>query len=183
MDTQKLSVVPVQLHGMARQMISGEDLPLFMDVALASEVANHETLFEGSNIPKPLQEFLVELNMKVDTILGAVTKDVAKNDFPIDLRIHMLSGSGLVFTSQEQFKPGTNLEVVITLGQVPMVMVGAMGRIDKLVKMPSGQVGYSLVFTKISTDHQDSLVQFVFQEERRRIREKKEKEYNHPEAR
>ena len=174
-----MAIVAVQLHGMARRMDSPDEPAMFSGSLALEEVKDKKNLLEGSDLPHALQEFLGELNIKVDAILNAMTKETAQNDFPIKIKIHYLSGSGLILSSAEPIKPGEHLEIIIMLGQMPMIMVTAIGQVIKAVKIPGDKTGFSVQFIRIRTDHQDTLIQYVFQEERRQIREKKDREIKH----
>lgn len=167
-DQRTFSRVETRLRAMARRTASADSLGLFRtsgrrDSGLASRLSS-------STLPKELVEFLLEIDVKLDQLLACGRQDALRQDFPLDLEIHDISGAGIRFLSAEEFTPGEALEVIVILNHFPLRMAGAVGRVkDK--DREGGLWGFE--FTGIREADLEAIVQFVFQEQREIIRHRK----------
>jgi len=95
-----------------------------------------------------------------------------QEDFPIRAEVIEISGAGLKFVSKEKFEQEQALEMAIILSQFPLRIAGVVGvilRVEHLRNLPV----YVVKFTNIREHDRESIVQFVFQEQREQIRERK----------
>jgi c-di-GMP-binding flagellar brake protein YcgR len=112
----------------------------------------------------------MEMNRKLDRVLGLMSQGNLRDDFPIDLEILELSGAGIKFRSQTSFALDTPLEVIIILGQVPLKMAGSKGRI---LGVEDDTKLYRFEFVDTLGSNMEAIVQFVFQQQRELIRKSK----------
>lgn len=167
-DQRTFSRVETRLRAMARRMGSDDTLGLFRtsgrrDPGLASRL-------NSSTLPKELVDFLLEMDAKLDQLLACERHDALRQDYPLDLEVHDISGAGIRFLSAESLTPGEILEVVIVLNNFPLRLAGAVGRVkDK--DREGGLWGFE--FTGIRETDLEAIVQFVFQEQREIIRNRK----------
>lgn len=158
-----------RIKAFARQAHSLDDPPLFKSVTRQPAQQLAEGL-KKAKLPDGLVDFLAGLDAKVDQLLAILSHDQLKEDFPIVLEVREISGAGMRFYTKAKIeKPGL-LEVVIVLGHAPLRLAGAKGRV-----MGREETGlYRFEFSDIRDTDQEAIVQFVFQEERERLRSRKQ---------
>lgn len=168
-EKRTFSRVPVRLKGYARVMQSIESPQIFSGDAIGEE-ANRDQLFRNSKLPEDLTNFLAQMDRKLDRILGLMSKEHIRSDFPLDIEILELSGAGVKFRTKGSISLNDPLEIIIILSQVPMRMAGSKGRIV-------GQEGdtklYRFEFVDLRGSDMEAIVQFVFQQQREQIRNSK----------
>jgi hypothetical protein len=168
-EKRTFSRVPVRLKGYARIMRSIESTPMYIGDGVG-DAACCDTMFKGSKLPEEVTNFLMEMNRKLDRVLGLMSQGNLRDDFPIDLEILELSGAGIKFRSQTSFALDTPLEVIIILGQVPLKMAGSKGRI---LGVEDDTKLYRFEFVDTLGSNMEAIVQFVFQQQRELIRKSK----------
>jgi c-di-GMP-binding flagellar brake protein YcgR len=105
-------------------------------------------------------------------ILSLLRQDSLQEDFPIRAEVVEISGAGLKFVSKERFDEEQALELAIILSQFPLRVVGAVGYVLRLESVRNIPI-YVVTFTNIRDLDRENIVQFVFQEQREQIRERK----------
>lgn len=168
-EKRTFSRVPVRLKGYARIMRNIESSPIYTGDGVG-DAACATALFKGSKLPEDLTNFLLEMNRKLDRILGSLSQGGLRDDFPLDIEIMELSAVGIKFRSKSSFAIGTPLEIVIVLGQVPLRMAGSKG-IIRGIDEDTGLFRFEFVDTLGSS--MEAIVQFVFQQQREQIRKSK----------
>jgi hypothetical protein len=147
-----------------------------------SRSLNHQPLFRGfsgtkkhpaqdlddSKVPEWLKVYVIELDRKLDQLLGIQSKQDLTSDFPIDLEILRISGNGMTFRSQSVTAPCL-MEVVMEIEQIPVRLAGAKGN----VKAGPKNGLWVMDFEKIREHDLESIIQFVFSEQREKIRTEK----------
>ncbi len=166
------SDVETYLRGMARSLPDESSPAIFMECVAFSDALEQSPL-QGVSLPEPVLDFFYDMNNKLDTIIGLLSRDRLENDFPYPLEIVQLSGAKASFYCKRPLKPGMFLEAVFILSLFPMRMAGAIGRVGEREKDKEGRDLWTLNFTRIREQDLETVVHFVFQEERRHIREKK----------
>lgn len=126
----------------------------------------------NAHLPEPLLEFLLNLDAKLDLLLSLASQRSMEQDFPLQGQVVEISAAGLSFTSPEAFKTGQKVEIVLALSHAPLRMAGALGEITRAEQV-GAERRYELDFTSIRDRDREAIVQFVFQEERAKIRESK----------
>lgn len=162
--------VSTLINGRLRRLAPGRDRALFHGSTSALTFSPQK--LAEAHLPEPLLEFLLNLDAKLDMLLSLASRRTMEQDFPTEIQIVEISAAGISFGSPEQFSPGQRVEVVLTLSQAPLRMASALGEIVR-VRAEDGERRYVLEFTSIRDRDRESVVQFVFQEERSQIRQAK----------
>ena len=168
-EKRTFSRVSVRLKGHARVMGSIESTQVFTADAVDPASASDE-LFHNSKLPEDLTAFLAEMDRKLDRVLGLLSQDRIRSDFPLSIEIMEISAAGIKFRSQERFTVGDPLEVVIQLSYAPVRMAGSKGRV---VGMDEDTNLYRFEFVDTRAADMEAIVQFVFREQREQIRNAK----------
>lgn len=122
--------------------------------------------------------FLVEMDRKLDAILSLLQSASIEEDFPHQGYVLELSASQLTLECPEKLKQGDHLELLLMMGGYPVRMLSVMGKVgegedvEKLVGEASR--AYKIRYECLSGEDRDSIIAFIFQEDRRRIRRQKE---------
>lgn len=127
-------------------------------------------LFGKSKLPEELINFLSEMDRKLDRLIGLLSHDHVKNDFPIELEVTEISGAGIKIRTPEEFRSNQPLEVILFLSQAPLRMAGCKGRI---LDRESDTGLYRFEFVDLRGSDMEAIVQFVFKEQREQIRNSK----------
>ncbi len=164
----QFSAVDARVRGRFRIMPSANDLPM---VSIGSETKPVGVAeLEQSKIPEPIINFLVNMSNQIDYIASLLEKKNLEEEFPYTLEALQVSGSGLAFHSDQPLETGVHLEVLLNLNALPLKMAAAVGKVVKKEGSPDNTL-YVLHFTRISEQNLDAIVHFVFQEQRKNIRE------------
>ncbi|NDV20539.1 PilZ domain-containing protein [Pseudodesulfovibrio sp. JC047] len=171
MDEEKrtFSRIPVRLKGHIRPMRS-IDSPQRFSGDSGFQESSGTALFKGSQLPEELTRFLSEVDRKLDQIIGMLSKETVRSDFPVDIEIMEISGAGVKFRSSHQFEPNAPLEMVMVLNQLPVQLASSKGRILK--KEPDTEL-YRFEFVDMRGSDMETIVQFVFKQQRELIRNSK----------
>jgi len=146
------------------------DSPQLFSGDSGHQTASRDALFRNSKLPEELTTFLAEMDRKLDQVIGILSKDSVRSDFSIDIEIMEISGAGVKFRSSEQFQPNDPLEIILVLSQMPVQMAGSKGRIlDK----ESDTGLYRFEFVDMRGSDMETIVQFVFKQQREQIRNSK----------
>jgi len=145
------------------------------------------SLFKSADLPDPIDEFLEEtvpgskeeqlyrclqlINNKLDFIIDQMFLKSTENPPNLDEVIE-ISGSGLQFRSKKHLKPGTLLKMSLIMPetlQYEMELIAGVVRVD--------EKGDSFInaarILVIEDEVRDSIVQVVFQKQRKEIRMEK----------
>lgn len=168
-EKRHFSRVPARLKGYARIMRDIDSTPMFSG-GTAQERTQQCDIFRNSKLPEDLTCFLSEMDRKLDQILGLLSQDTIRNDFPLDVEIMEMSAAGVKFRSQQTLDIDTPLELVMILSHVPLKMAGSKGRILGIDKEKGL---YRLEFVDTRGSDMEAMVQFVFRQQREQIRNSK----------
>ncbi len=125
-----------------------------------------------TNLHETVVDFLLDIHEKLNQILSILSQDRLAKEFPIQARVVEISGAELAFIPEHPLEPGQAVEIVIALNQFPVSLAGAVGIIEKKVQTEQGPA-LEMSFKRIRSEDQEAVVRFVFQEERRQIREQR----------
>lgn len=165
-EKRSFSRIPIRLKAHARAMQSIDSPQLFTG-DVVGEVSCRDDFLRKSKLPEELTTFLSEMDRKMDRVLGLLSQGHIETDFPIDVEVMELSAAGVKFRSKTQFEPNTPLEMVLLLSQVPLRMAGSKGRI--IAKEDDTKL-YRFEFVDTRGSDMETIVQFVFQQQREQIR-------------
>jgi len=169
-EKRAYSRVAANLPCRLRLMASADASPLYRENALPDASATAET-FQGAMLPEAVVTFLLGLNKKLDIIIGLLQHDSLLDNFPLKAEVVEISGAGIKIHCPEPLQTGQHVEVVMVLSHIPPLLAGAVGKVVRMENDP-GHV-FALDFTRIREADLDAVIRFVFQEERRQIRERK----------
>lgn len=168
-EKRTFSRVAVRLKGYARTVQSLDSPPIFTGDVI-EEMTCSDALFRNSKLPEDLTKFLAEMDRKLDRVLGLLSQDRIRTDFPLDIEIAELSAAGIKFRSKNKFSTDTPLEIVLLLSYAPLRMAGSKGRILG-VDEDTGLYRFEFIDTRAAD--MEAIVQFVFRQQREQIRNAK----------
>lgn len=160
--------VETRVRGYVRPAPSRDTLPLPYDNPVLKAEDEVPDLVKGG-MSQAVADFLTSLDAKVDTVISLLSQKRLEDEFQTEIEVLEISGDGLRFVSEAPFADGDALEFALVLNQFPLRVASAVG----VVQPPDSGVGRRVDFTRIRETDLESLVGFVFQEQRSRIRETK----------
>jgi hypothetical protein len=160
--------IDTRLRAYSRRIDTPDSPPLFRGPSI-KEHTSHKPVGAGS---EAVLEMLAGINQKLDLILSTVSQDMLGKDFPMRLEITEISGAGVLFSTQERVTVGDHLEMILVLSQFPLRLASVCGTVERREEQ-SGTVRYAFNFKQIRENDRESIVQFVFKEQREQIRESK----------
>lgn len=171
--------VTTLIRGRLRKLEGPEAPALFLGLGDGGAGPDKDAL-KNSHLPEAVVDFLLDMNAKLDTLISLHSQDKLSHNFPIQVEVTDISGAGLrakLLPGQEAPPAeGDFVEAVLVLHQFPLAMVGAIGRVTREQCPEGDDCGGGLLaihFTRMREKDLDRVVSFVFQEERRHIRERK----------
>ncbi len=167
-DENKYIQVDVYLQGLMRRLSNPDELPKFN--GYLEENRNLAELITESKLPEELVMFMEDMNSKLEHIIALLEHNRMEANFPIDIEVFSLSAAGAGFRTKSRLEPGQMVEVVLPLSQLPLVTAGGIGKVERAEHPEYGSV-WKLSFTRIREQDMENIVQFVFRQERKRIRE------------
>ena len=168
-EKRTFSRVSVRLKGYARIMNSLESPPVFTGDAI-EDTSGRDAFFRNSKLPEDLTQFLAEMDRKMDRVLGLLSQDHVRSDFPMEVEVLELSAAGIKFRTMEKLTTDVPLEIVLLLSYAPLRMAGSKGRI---LGLDSDTDLYRFEFVDTRAADMEAIVQFVFREQREQIRNAK----------
>ncbi|NDV24406.1 hypothetical protein [Desulfovibrio sp. JC022] len=165
-NTPHYASVKTRIKGHGRISSSLESQPVYRGFTGMKKHPAED--LDDSKVPEWLKVYVTELDRKLDQLLGMQSKLDLKHDFPMDLEIIEISGNGMIFRSEAVTVPCI-MEVVAEIEQIPMRLAGAKGHIKAGKKDNS----WVMKFEKIREHDLESIIQFVFSEQREIIRTEK----------
>lgn len=137
-----------------------------------SETSGDESPSAAAGMSESVFRFLQRLENKIDHLIGLAQAEKLAADFPFELQAFQVGGNGLLFRTNAPLAPGNKLEIVLFLSSVPLRIAGGIGNVEASVPSPHGPL-WKFSFTRLREADLDSIMRFVFQEERQKIREQK----------
>jgi len=165
-NRENYASVSTRIKGYGRYCESVSEQPLFRGLGSMQAHPAHD--LDDSKVPEWLKVYVTELDRKLDQLLGMQSKKDLKEDFPLNLEIIKISGNGMTFRSDDIKKPGI-IESVIEIEQIPLRLAGAIGQLQA---GKSDQI-WTMTFDNIRENDFESIIQFVFSEQRELIRTEK----------
>lgn len=162
-EKRTFSRIETRIKAYARKSADPYSTGLYQPPSVPSSLVPH-----GSKLPEGVGIYLEEMNRKLDTVLSLLSRNLMREDFPLDLEVLELSGAGMRFRSAERFQPGQAMEVVLELERMPLNLAGAKG----IVLEPDTASGlFRFEFSKIGEIDLENIIQFVFKKQREQIRD------------
>lgn len=168
MNRSSLQVV-TSVKTLFRLMEDLSEASLYSATATGGGSAAREAFCETARLPEAVTRFLVEMDKKLDILVGRLQQDSLVTNFPSQGRIVALSATGATLQCREPLAPGDCLELVLVLQEFPFVSVVCRA----MVVSALADSVYAVAFQTVEEDDKERLIQFIFQEERRHIRSTK----------
>jgi hypothetical protein len=170
--------VPTLIRGRLRKAALGAQAPrMYRGTPLSPTADMREELLTGSGRPELMLRFLVEMDRKLDAVLGLLQSESLAQEFPEEGHIVELSGQGLVLECNAELSTGSYIELLIRLEEYPIRIVSALSRVERprpAVILPDmHSYAYDVSYTSIAEEDREAVIRFVFSEERKRIRQNK----------
>ena len=173
-ERRQFARTPVQMTAWSRPL-EHEEAPLRLheEWAVGGPERNALDVLDKARLPEGVAAFLLHLDAKLDALLGFLLTEKLTRHFPYALQVVELSGNGLRVQTTAPLQEGTLLEVAVLLHHAPVRVAGAVARVLRMGPAPAGEgVEYALDFVRIREPDLEAIVQFVFYEERKRLRER-----------
>jgi c-di-GMP-binding flagellar brake protein YcgR len=146
-----------ELH-QRKSRISGE--VMLANFSIMPPVENH-----------PQMEYLNLLNKKLDTIIQMMALH-NEGFHSLPFKFVSLSASGMQFSSQQHFSLGDLLELKMMLTLYQPEAIYVYGKVVRVGKQSSGYF-INVSFTEIADAIRDKIIHFIFETERKMLRESK----------
>ena len=169
--------VPTMIKGMFR-MVTESEMPRFCaGVGRAGGSFLREEALAHARQSDTVMRFLVELDRKLDTILGLLQRESLEADFPEEGRIVQLSGAALVFECGYELKKGDTMELLMFLEEYPLRLLSVKAHVrglhsGKVLTGPSNKA-YDMGYVCMGEEDREAVIRFVFSENRKLIRQQK----------
>jgi c-di-GMP-binding flagellar brake protein YcgR len=145
-------------YGQIKSRISGE--VMLANFNLMPPLENH-----------PQMECLNLINKKLDTIIQMMAFQ-SEGFQSLPFKFVSLSGSGMQFSSQQFFSLGDTLEFKMILTHYQPAAIYVYGKVIRVGKQSSGYF-VNVRFTEIADTIRDMIIHFIFETERKILRESK----------
>lgn len=162
--------VKVNLSGRLRLLNRADEAPM-LHSSVEHCGSSHEDFLRNSGLSEAVAQFLVNMDNKLNAVLSVLRKDEVNKRLPHAINIFEISGGGMSFSCEHDLADGAYIEAMIFLEEFPPRPVSSIGKISGVKLTEHGKV-YLLDFTNIADSDQDNIVQYVFQVERRMLRER-----------
>jgi len=124
-----------------------------------------------TNLHPALAAYLQAMSDKLDMLLAFQSQSRLDTEYS-PAEVLEIGTEGLALASVGDLPPGQCLEVVVELSQFPLSLLAAVGVVQS-VETRQGEPVRRFSFTRIREEDLERIVQFVFREERARIRRTK----------
>ena len=130
---------------------------------------------ELGNIDPFILNSLIDINLKLNLIISAISSEGKKNIFnraPIEAN---LSEGGLGFTTMEEISEGDICALEIMLPVFPIAIIKTLGKAVRIKALPEGGASIGLQFINIKEEDRDKIVHYIFKKQREWLRTNKAK--------
>ncbi|SDL20986.1 hypothetical protein SAMN05660337_2471 [Maridesulfovibrio ferrireducens] len=162
--TTNYSSIKTRIKGYGRISASLSNQPLFRGFGGGKKHPAED--LDDSKVPEWLRVYLIEIDRKLDQLLGVQSVKDISQDFPIDIEVLEISGNGITFRTDSKLKPKCVMEVVLVLDKFPLRMVSTKG----IAEAGQNADTWSMKFKNIKEHDLEAIIKFVFSEQRERIR-------------
>ncbi len=179
-ERREFARIPVSMTAWYRR-VSDADVPpkLQEQWAAAGPADNPRDFLDRARLPEAMNKFLLHMDAKLDALLGFVMTEKLSQEFPNTVQVLELSGGGVRIETVESFQQGDILELALMLHHAPVRVAGAMAMVTRGPEpaqaspdQEAGRAIWALDFVRIREQDLEAVVQFVFHEERQRLRER-----------
>lgn len=160
----------VDAYARGRFRLIDEENDLFVFPGFNVSESSGEDATSYSGMSESVLRFLQNLETKIDHLIGLAQTENLSTDFPFELQAFRVGGNGILFRSKTPLAPGDKIEIVLFLSSVPLRIAGGIGKVENRENTSHGQL-WKFSFTRLREADLDTIMRFVFQEERQKIRE------------
>ncbi|NCD25035.1 MAG: PilZ domain-containing protein [Deltaproteobacteria bacterium] len=125
-----------------------------------------------AQLPEALVSQLKTMDEKLSAVLTLLSRQAMRDDFPIPVIIHDISGAGLRFSSEHVFSLGEHVEIVVSLSMYPLGLIGTMGSIIRRDVIEDTTL-WAVEFKDIRDTEREKIIQYVIAEQREQIRDRR----------
>lgn len=161
--------VPALIRAWLRPLPSPDAPTLYLGPAAETREIDKKALRQ-TNLSETTVDFLIDLHDKLDMVLNLLAQDRLSSQYPIRADVVEIGGSSIVAAPTQPAVIGHAYEILLMLQQFPVQLVSAVARAVEFVDSELGPA-VLLHFIRIHEEDQENIVQFVFQQERRSIRQ------------
>ncbi|SHN70307.1 PilZ domain-containing protein [Desulfovibrio litoralis] len=169
-DDKNYVKIRTKLNGRFRVLEHEDEAPVLYS-GTDSHSNNHEDFKRNSSFTEQTNQFLINLDNKLNTILAVLKKDDVDKRFASSANIVEISGGGVTIATTENLRAGTSIEIMIFLEDFPPRTVSAIGKVKASKQLAQGFI-HAVEFTNITDVDQTQIMQYIFQIERRTLRSK-----------
>ena len=170
--------VPTMIKGRFRMVADGQSPRLCSSgLAHAGNAVLREEVLAHTRQNEVITRFLIEMDKKLDSILGLLQRESLAADFPHEGRIVQLSGSGLVLECQHPLKAGEHFELLLLMEDLSVGLLSVIAHVEKelSIELLTGESSkaYAMTYTCMQEEDREAIIRFVFSENRKIIRQQK----------
>lgn len=130
-----------------------------------------QTLSPNSVMDKALNDWLVMINSKLDTLINMMNYQ-REGFLSLPFTKVNISGGGLSFPMQDSCQPGDILEIKMLLPETPPIPLYLYGEVVSVDQLPEG-LNVGVQYTATDQDIQELIARYVFNRQREILRERK----------
>ncbi len=170
----RFASVPTLFKGLFRMVEDGDAPRYCQGFAGVSDLSLKEEMLSQSRLPDAALRFLVEMDRKLDAVMGFLQRESLASDFPHEGRVVEISGDGVIFECREPLAPGDHMELLLMLEEFPPRVCSVIARVEEKGegKAVTGSPNspWKLSFARVQEEDREAVIRFVFREERKLIR-------------
>jgi hypothetical protein len=166
-EKRTFSRVATSIKGYIRRLESDRSMPESLDASFFRPDVHTPDLAD-SNLHEDVVAFLKAMDTKLDMLVDYINRGRLQREYPANVRVTQLSGSGLIFETDLDISDWPALEIVLLLSRYPLNLAAAAGKIRA-----NEDGAWVMEFTRLRESDLEKIVKFVFHEERELIREQK----------
>ncbi|MDR2075354.1 MAG: hypothetical protein LBP61_00240 [Desulfovibrio sp.] len=122
--------------------------------------------------PEALLEFLLEMDRKLDAILGCLQRETLRETFPDEGWVTALGRDRLTLETASSLGEGDCLELALLLEEFPLRLVVVAARVEGPAREEAA--AFCLAYACGREEDREILIRRIFQEERRLLRLRKD---------
>lgn len=126
---------------------------------------------EQGSIPESVVLQLQMMDEKLTSILALLSQQNMREDYPVPVLVHDLSGAGLRFSAEQTFTLGERVEIILSLSMYPPGLVGTFGTIIRQDTVETTNL-WVVKFSAIRSTEREKIIQYVMAEQREQLRDR-----------
>lgn len=172
----QLLTIPTCIRAMFR-LTDDENSPRIYKGMTTPGGGMRDDLLASGRQSDQMLRFLVEMDRKLDAVLALLQRESLVSDFPHTGRVVTLSGAQGILECGCELRSHAYLELLLLLDEFPMRIVSLVARVEErrqtMARTVSSAGVYALRFVRVDEEDRETIIRFVFSEDRKRIRQRK----------